>query len=150
PTADRGDGPSEARHHHAGHHGWRDRCEKAERYHTDCLCESNQPHRIRRGGELCPARRQCNWRVADCGGLANQTVGSVNPETSRRGLIAPPGPTVLARSSVHRWPVGTQQRLVMEFALETASRKGEVVRLGPQHVRNGRIRIERTHGSEDV
>ena len=48
------------------------------------------------------------------------------------------------------WPLGTQQRLVMEFALETASRKGEVVRLGPQHVRNGRIRIERIHGSEDV
>src|SRR6516165_2223969 len=46
--------------------------------------------------------------------------------------------------------LGTQQRLVMEFALETASRKGEVVQLGPQHVRNGRIRIERTHGSEDV
>jgi integrase len=48
------------------------------------------------------------------------------------------------------WPPGTQQRLVMEFALETASRRGEVVRLGPQHVKNGRIRIERTHGSEDV
>jgi integrase len=48
------------------------------------------------------------------------------------------------------WPLGTQQRLVMEFALKTASRRGEVVRLGPQHVRNGRIRIERTHGSEDV
>jgi integrase len=48
------------------------------------------------------------------------------------------------------WPVGTQQRLVMEFALETASRKGEVVRLGPQHVKDGWIRIERTHGSDDV
>jgi integrase len=48
------------------------------------------------------------------------------------------------------WPLGTQQRLVMEFALETASRRGEVVRLGPQHVRNGRIRIERIHGSKDV
>jgi integrase len=48
------------------------------------------------------------------------------------------------------WPLGTQQRLVMEFALETASRRGEVVRLGPQHVKNGRIRVERTHGSEDV
>ena len=48
------------------------------------------------------------------------------------------------------WPLGTQQRLVMEFALETASRRGEVVRLGPQHVKNGRIRIERTHGSNDV
>jgi integrase len=48
------------------------------------------------------------------------------------------------------WPLGSQQRLVMEFALETASRRGEVVRLGPQHVKDGRIRIERTHGSEDV
>jgi integrase len=48
------------------------------------------------------------------------------------------------------WPLGTQQRLVMEFALETASRRGEVVRLGPQHVKDGRIRIERTHGSDDV
>ena len=48
------------------------------------------------------------------------------------------------------WALGTQQRLVMEFALETASRRGEVVKLGPQHVKNGRIRIERTHGSEDV
>jgi len=48
------------------------------------------------------------------------------------------------------WLLGTQQRLVMEFALETTSRRGEVVRLGPQHVKEGRIRILRTHGSEDV
>jgi integrase len=48
------------------------------------------------------------------------------------------------------WPLGTQQRLVMEFALETASRRGEVVRLGPQHIKHGRMRIERTHGSHDV
>jgi integrase len=39
------------------------------------------------------------------------------------------------------WPLGTQQRLVMEFALETASRRGEVVRLGPQHIKNGWIRM---------
>jgi integrase len=38
----------------------------------------------------------------------------------------------------------------MKFALEAVSRRGEIVRLGPQHVRNGRIRIERTHGSADV
>ena len=48
------------------------------------------------------------------------------------------------------WPLGTQQRLVFEFALETVSRRGEIVRLGPQHVKNGRIYIERTHGSADV
>jgi integrase len=48
-------------------------------------------------------------------------------------------------------PLGTQARLVLEFALESASRKGEIVRLGPQHLHrdtNGqwRIKIERTKG----
>jgi site-specific recombinase XerC len=48
------------------------------------------------------------------------------------------------------WPLGTQRRLVMEFALEAVSRRSEVVRLGPQHIKNGRIRIERVHGSKPV
>jgi integrase len=53
------------------------------------------------------------------------------------------------------WPYGTQQRLVMEFALEAVSRRGEVVRLGPQHVYVGPdggtwIRIARIHGSDAV
>jgi integrase len=48
------------------------------------------------------------------------------------------------------WPCGTQQRLVFEFALETVSRRAEVVRLGRQHVSNGWIRIERLKGSDDV
>ena len=44
---------------------------------------------------------------------------------------------------------------MFEFALETVSRRGEVVRLGPQHVYTGpdgerRIRIARIHGSDDV
>ena len=60
----------------------------------------------------------------------------------------------IARYRAH-WPCGTQQRLVFEFALETVSRRGEVVRLGPQHVSTGpngepRIRIARIHGSDDV
>ena len=37
------------------------------------------------------------------------------------------------------WSLGTQQRLVLEFALETVSRRGKVVRLGPQHIHDGRI-----------
>lgn len=47
-------------------------------------------------------------------------------------------------------PLGTQERLVMEFALEAVSRRVEVLRLGPQHVRDGRIRIERVKGSREV
>jgi integrase len=54
-----------------------------------------------------------------------------------------------------RWPLGTEARLVLEFAYQTMSRRGEVVRLGPQHLYWGpngepRIRIARTNGSRDV
>jgi integrase len=60
----------------------------------------------------------------------------------------------IARYRGH-WPCGTQQRLVFEFALEAVSRRGEVVRLGPQHLYAGPdgqpwIRIARIHGSDDV
>jgi hypothetical protein len=53
-------------------------------------------------------------------------------------------------SNIAHWPLGTQQRLVLEFALETASRRCEMVRLGPQHVKDRRIRIERAKGSRNV
>ena len=39
---------------------------------------------------------------------------------------------------------------MVEFALEAVSRRCEVVRLGHQHVKNGRIKIERAKGSKDV
>jgi integrase len=53
------------------------------------------------------------------------------------------------------WPYGTEARLVLEFAYETVSRRGEIVRLGPQHVYTNEkgepwIRIARTHRSKDV
>jgi integrase len=48
------------------------------------------------------------------------------------------------------WPLGSEQRLVLEFALETASRRCEVVRLGRQHVKAGRIKITRAKGCNGV
>jgi Phage integrase family len=48
------------------------------------------------------------------------------------------------------WLLGTVPRLAMEFALETVSRGIEITRLGRQHVHNGRIRIERAKGSDEV
>lgn len=48
------------------------------------------------------------------------------------------------------WKLGTEPRLVLEFALETASRRCEVVRLGRQHVRGGRIKIARAKGCNAV
>jgi integrase len=48
------------------------------------------------------------------------------------------------------WPLGSEPRLVLEFALETASRRCEVTRLGRQHVKAGRIKIKRAKGCNGV
>lgn len=45
-----------------------------------------------------------------------------------------------------RWPLGTRQRLALEIIANTGLRRGDVVRLGRQHVRGGvaTIRAEKT------
>lgn len=48
------------------------------------------------------------------------------------------------------WPLGSKQRLAMELALETTSRRGDVCRIGPQHVRNGAIHFRHTKNRADV
>jgi integrase len=63
-------------------------------------------------------------------------------------------PEEIERYRAHH-PLGTEARLVMEFAYQTMSRRGEVVRLGPQHLKrdqNGqlRIKIARIKGSNPV
>ncbi len=92
-------------------------------------------------------------------GLMKAAVPSMLKVNPTDGIVAPKLPRTkghhtwtdaeIEQYRAH-WPLGTPQRLVMEFALEAVSRRCEVVRLGPQHVRNGWIRIERSHGSADV
>jgi integrase len=48
------------------------------------------------------------------------------------------------------WPLGTKQRLAMEIALETASRRTDVTRLGPQHIRDGFIHIRQSKTRAEV
>jgi integrase len=48
------------------------------------------------------------------------------------------------------WALGTEARLTLELALESASRRVEITRIGRQHVRDGRIRIARVKGCHAV
>lgn len=45
-----------------------------------------------------------------------------------------------------RWPLGTRERIAFDVLLYTGLRRGDAVRLGPQHVRNGifRLKTEKT------
>jgi integrase len=40
-----------------------------------------------------------------------------------------------------RWPIGTRERLAFSLLLHTAQRRGDVILMGRQHVRNGKIRV---------
>ena len=41
-----------------------------------------------------------------------------------------------------RWPIGTRERLAMALMLHTAQRRGDAIRLGPQHLKDGRLRFQ--------
>jgi len=47
-----------------------------------------------------------------------------------------------------RWKYGTHQRLVLEIALDTSARRGDVARLGPSHLVGSRV--EFTHNKNKV
>lgn len=51
-----------------------------------------------------------------------------------------------------RWPVGARQRVWLDVLLYTGLRRGDAVRLGRQHVRNGvlTIRTEKSQGEVEV
>jgi len=48
------------------------------------------------------------------------------------------------------WPYGTVPRLVMELAVETSARRGDVTRLGPEHLANGRLEFQHHKNGVDV
>jgi integrase len=49
-------------------------------------------------------------------------------------------PEEIAQFEAHH-PIGTKPRLAFALLLDTVQRRGDVIRLGPQHVRNGHIHI---------
>ena len=49
-----------------------------------------------------------------------------------------------------RWPSGTRQRLALALLLETGQRRGDVVHMGRQHVKGGRIRIRQSKTRQEV
>jgi integrase len=48
------------------------------------------------------------------------------------------------------WPIGTQERLCFELALETTSRRADITRIGPQHERGGRLDLRHTKNDAEA
>lgn len=82
---------------------------------------------------------------------ADPTAGVRNPPRRKGdGFIAWTEPDVAKYEA--RWPIGTRQRVWLDVLLYTGLRRGDAVRLGRQHVRNGvaTIRTEKSQGDVEV
>lgn len=49
-----------------------------------------------------------------------------------------------------RWPLGTRERLAMDLLLYTGLRRGDIVQIGRQHVRNGVIKYRATKNGVEI
>lgn len=49
-----------------------------------------------------------------------------------------------------RWPSGTRQRLALALLLHTGQRRGDVVRLGRQHIKDGRLRFKQSKTGNEL
>ena len=77
-----------------------------------------------------------NWAAKANHVKGDPTVGVENPYKSKgQGFIAWTESDVLAYE--RRWPIGTRQRIWLDVLLYTGLRRGDAVRFGRQHVKDG-------------
>jgi integrase len=79
------------------------------------------------------------------------TVGVKNPKR-KKGPGFPVWTEPDAAAYDHRWPIGTKERVWRDVLFYTGLRRGDAVRLGRQHLRDGiaTLRTEKSHGDITV
>jgi integrase len=107
------------------------------------------PHQAR--NILDALRGLFRWAL-DAGQIkVDPTAGVTNPKRKSGDGFAPwTEDDVLAYE--RRWPIGTQQRVWLDVLLYTGLRRGDAVRLGRQHVRDGvaTLQTEKSQGAMTV
>ena len=77
------------------------------------------------------------------------TKGVKNPPR-KKGQGYKPWTEADVEAYYHRWPLGTHERVWLDVLLYSGLRRGDVVRYGRQHVRNGTGKIRLEKGGETV
>ena len=106
----------------------------------------------------CVRRKACRhgqrsaWPACDAGYCTNGGTGRASPRHSH-GTASQGFRTWQEANIQHfeaRWPVGTAQRLAFDLCLYTGQRRSDVVRMGPQHVRDGVLSIRQQKTGTEV
>jgi integrase len=95
-------------------------------------------------------RAMFKWAVAEGRMPSDPTLGVTRQRIKSTGYRA--WAEVDIEQYRRRHPLGTMARVAIELLLATAARRGDVVKLGPQHVHDGTITFEqrKTKGSEEA
>jgi integrase len=86
---------------------------------------------------FCDAMRGLFTWAAEAGHVKANVTEGVRPPPKPAGDGFPAWTEDDVAKYEHRWPVGTRQRVWLDLLLYTGLRRGDAVRLGRQHVRNG-------------
>ena len=97
-----------------------------------------QPHAARHLHQTL--RRFYGWAVDHGVADLNPMAGVKRPRTPRTDGFTPWTVAQVAAFRA-RWPVGTAARMTLELVLNTLARRGDLVRIGRQHIAGGRIRF---------
>jgi integrase len=91
------------------------------------------------------------WAVSAGLAKTDPTAGVDSPPRKKGGGFIPWSEEHVAAYEA-RWPIGTRQRLWLDVLLYTGLRRGDVVRFGRQHVRDGvgQIKTEKSGGTITV
>jgi integrase len=89
------------------------------------------------------------WAVEAQHVKADPTNGVKNPPR-KKGQGFKPWTEADVEAYYHRWPLGTHERVWLDVLLYSGLRRGDVVRYGRQHVRNGIGKMRLEKGSETV
>jgi hypothetical protein len=78
----------------------------------------------------------------------NPVIGTKRLKTKGRGLHTWTDAEIMIYRA--RWPLGTQQRLCMELALDTTSRRTDITLIGPQHRRGDVLDLRHTKNDSEA
>jgi integrase len=72
--------------------------------------------------------------------FADPTIGVKRLDTPKSDGFEPWSEDDIAAFEA-RWPIGSRERLAFALLLYTSQRRSDVIRMGPQHIENGRIKV---------
>jgi site-specific recombinase XerC len=117
-----------------------------KRKHIEAMFKEKTSKRFAARHWLKSVRALMQFAVSDGMIEEDPTIGIRNISGRTTGYKSWDEDNIAAFEAKH--PLGTRERLALSLLLNTAQRRGDVVKMGRQHVRNGEIEVKHNRRAE--